>query len=680
MALQYDPKLKTAEGDQLIPAQQGEFGAYYERYYNQFVKLANPPAGYSPSAVSMAQQTEASPVGSRPELALGNQVAVGGIPPVQPISAPISQVTTPPATPAVPSTATPPPSSIPKQTSLVDIYNSRLDLQQAFPNALTPGSPTNQSLNDWWNTIGKTEYPGTSLVAPGTTGIQDPRTLATPGPTQPEIVPPTTPPPATVEEKPTETTKTQYEAQGNEIGKTTTTTGAPKEPESPLASIQAVFGQDWQPAPAFTSQLQAQGVYGAVRIAGQNEVYTLGPGGTLETVDSYVNKFGTSEQAGIVGEISVEQARQLGINVGDDGKPVPINENSDVTKYDFAEDPIKAYTQMYTDVLKASGVLSFKEEYEKLSNQLADKIAEIDSNPWLSEGLRQRRIQAENNKFETKLSLYRVLYEQGIQQANFITNGAYNAYADKTKIDAIALQNATQNAIDLAKLQGGTDMTTDMKEYALYIEQGGSGSLFDYQREVANFRRPSNNITIVGASGLTGAQLGQLNNIADNARLDKDFSLFPDVRGAYEQARQAYQQNNSAGDIVLMRTIAKITDPTSAVREEEFRTFQSAVGTLPRYGVQITSQLIGKGQLTQQGRNMLFSQVENIYKQRLAAYNSKADQYQAQADRIAPGEGVNFVPTYTAPEEAPLLNQSMVPPAPENQSFIDSARNFLFGF
>ena len=366
--------------------------------------------------------------------------------------------------------------------------------------------------------------------------------------------------------------------------------------------------------------------------------------------------------------------------MGDDGKPVPINENSDVTKYDFAEDPIKAYTQMYTDVLKASGVLSFKEEYEKLSNQLADKIAEIDSNPWLSEGLRQRRIQAENNKFETKLSLYRVLYEQGIQQANFITNGAYNAYADKTKIDAIALQNATQNAIDLAKLQGGTDMTTDMKEYALYIEQGGSGSLFDYQREVANFRRPSNNITIVGASGLTGAQLGQLNNIADNARLDKDFSLFPDVRGAYEQARQAYQQNNSAGDIVLMRTIAKITDPTSAVREEEFRTFQSAVGTLPRYGVQITSQLIGKGQLTQQGRNMLFSQVENIYKQRLAAYNSKADQYQAQADRIAPGEGVNFVPTYTAPEEAPLLNQSMVPPAPENQSFIDSARNFLFGF
>src|SRR3990167_6947493 len=51
----------------------------------------------------------------------------------------------------------------PKQTSLVDIYTSRLDLQKAFPNALTPGSPTNQALNDWWNTIGKTEYPGTSL-------------------------------------------------------------------------------------------------------------------------------------------------------------------------------------------------------------------------------------------------------------------------------------------------------------------------------------------------------------------------------------------------------------------------------------------------------------------------------------------------------------------------------------
>ena len=93
-------------------------------------------------------------------------------------------------------------------------------------------------------------------------------------------------------------------------------------PENSVKGIQSVFGASWQPSPAFTPALQAKGIYGAVRIQGTNEVYTLGPGGTKETAESYRQKFGTSEQKGIVGEITKEQAIKLGIT---DTKQTPID-------------------------------------------------------------------------------------------------------------------------------------------------------------------------------------------------------------------------------------------------------------------------------------------------------------------------------------------------------------------
>ena len=241
--------LKNAEGEELLPAQQGEFGAYYERFYNQFVKLANPPAGYSPSSVSIAQQTQPSPEGTRPELALGAQPGITQEVQAQPITQPevtpqtnavIAPVPIPNVQPSagipnagIPQTGiksaptstapvAPPvaPPATPKQTSLVDVYNSRLDLQKAFPDALTPGSPANQQLNDWWNTHGINEYPGTGLVAPGTAGIQDPKTLAASGPQAPET-----------------TTETQIDAQGVETGKTTTTIEAVQAPSNQTSLV-----------------------------------------------------------------------------------------------------------------------------------------------------------------------------------------------------------------------------------------------------------------------------------------------------------------------------------------------------------------------------------------------------------------------------------------------------------
>jgi len=80
-----------------------------------------------------------------------------------------------------------------------------------------------------------------------------------------------------------------------------------------LENIRKVFGQEWVPSPTFTPEMQKQGVYGAVRIAGTPSVYTIGSGGKELTADEYKQQFGTLSQQGIVGEVTEDQASKLGI-------------------------------------------------------------------------------------------------------------------------------------------------------------------------------------------------------------------------------------------------------------------------------------------------------------------------------------------------------------------------------
>jgi len=80
------------------------------------------------------------------------------------------------------------------------------------------------------------------------------------------------------------------------------------------SKIQKVFGTEWKPSPTFTPEIQSQGYYGAVRVAGTPEVYGLGAG-TPEhlSAEKYALLFGGANQTGIVGEITPQQAAALGI-------------------------------------------------------------------------------------------------------------------------------------------------------------------------------------------------------------------------------------------------------------------------------------------------------------------------------------------------------------------------------
>lgn len=131
-----------------------------------------------------------------------------------------------------------------------------------------------------------------------------------------------------------------------------------------------------------------------------------------------------------------------------------------------------------------------------------------------------------------------------------------------------------------------------------------------------------------------GDPLKNINTILDNVTKDPDISGFVTIRDSYGVAKQARQQNDSAGDIVLMRMVAKLTDPTTGVREEEFKTFRGAQGELNRIGVKVTSDMIGAGQLTPGGRQRLMNAVQGIYDRKLSRHRKAKSFYEQQARAV----------------------------------------------
>lgn len=94
---------------------------------------------------------------------------------------------------------------------------------------------------------------------------------------------------------------------------------------SSIKAVQGVFGPQWQPAPVFFERgLVKRGIVGAVRVPDSDKpwvVYLIGRGGRpVKDERDFEKLFGTRDQRGIVGLVSVSQAKRLGITAARSGR------------------------------------------------------------------------------------------------------------------------------------------------------------------------------------------------------------------------------------------------------------------------------------------------------------------------------------------------------------------------
>ena len=180
--------------------------------------------------------------------------------------------------------------------------------------------------------------------------------------------------------------------------------GKPEGLMTPIESIGAAFGDpNWQPSAAFTPELQAQGIFGAVKIG--DKVWTIGPDGEPMSPERYKQLFGQdiSDTTGIAGEVDIATAIKLGINVTSDTILDPVK-------------PIDPY-EMWT---------KFKEEGQEDVNKLRDKLFEATNSliEWMK-GFGETKAEA---KEEEKERLKMEEKSQAIADAQTAANDLQAAY------------------------------------------------------------------------------------------------------------------------------------------------------------------------------------------------------------------------------------------------------------
>lgn len=321
----------------------------------------------------------------------------------------------------------------------------------------------------------------------------------------------------------------------------------------------------------------------------------------------------------------------------------------------FATNPTQTVQDLLTQVMQAtalpdakSSMTDLAKQVEDLQNERDKKIDDINNDPFLSAGTKQQQVEKLNQTYDKRLlartnslKLLEDAYNSARQESQFAVSTAVNLFDRNRTFD----QGKLEFAVNQAEKRLETIKDMQKLNPAQYKEV--NGGLYDLGSN-SWVIEPSNPSTL---GGLSKDQRTYLNQIQDNARQDANIKEFPAIRASFETARSAVEKRSGTGDIVLMRMLAKITDPTTGVKEEEFRTFATAQSTLSQYGIQLTKQMWSGDRLTDAGRLALYQQAKDIYNQRLSAYQNSYDFFDKQAtDGGLPGGAV--MPSYVAPSKS----------------------------
>lgn len=341
--------------------------------------------------------------------------------------------------------------------------------------------------------------------------------------------------------------------------------------------------------------------------------------------------------------------------------------NEDMLGEQFLTDPIKAIGDITRQIFESMGmdqanslIEDISGELEDLENDRDDEIRESGDNPWLTEGVRLREKARIEQKYEDKINnrvnrlrLLEDTRNDARQQAQFALGTAISVYKmqqDQVQAYYDNAQRNFDNAVALQKLNQptGSDLTSEMQEYMFSVEQQGfNGSFLDYKMAVAAAgRAPSSG----GGGGLTPIQLlGFTNQVEDNFRANPAVQNFTQLTnfGVPSVIQELAQNPSSVNDTILMRTLAKITDPTTGVREGEYETFESATGAINRVFV-LPKTWVGKGRLTDLGRQQMGALVQRRFTAAQSEYQNQYNYYNNQTSQV----GATLPPPYQASQQS----------------------------
>ena len=304
-----------------------------------------------------------------------------------------------------------------------------------------------------------------------------------------------------------------------------------------------------------------------------------------------------------------------------------------LNQQDESVSPINRAIQGYRDVLESLGIPTVKDKMAEIEKQYADlqeqkrvEAAEIDDNPWLTEGVRQDRLASLDRKYADResnltmrLSQFKDIYDQGVEQAKYVSGMAVD---DQNAKDAL---NQRLAAMELEQVYSKADQTDDIEEYLLARQTGFKGDFVDYKLAVQGKAKPTSAgggvssiaqqvlkdptlLATLTPSARTDALIELANAGYDVSSVSKLYGgmteeqtqLYMKITGDYQSdsvvktvdqmaiagalADQVIANPNSAANqLTALYSLAKNLDPNSAVREGELdlqRSTSSLIGNI----------------------------------------------------------------------------------------------------
>ena len=369
----------------------------------------------------------------------------------------------------------------------------------------------------------------------------------------------------------------------------------------------------------------------------------FGPNGTLNNVQTVA-----TPRPGITTAEQFSQYSGKNVTVDELAGRLPDTTPTSDTVTAGAENPITSYREAVTSTRAATSAASSALAQFQLLD--AAEIKSIATNPDLTKALAARRISFINDP-QSEYWLQRMTLQNELNSATRneqIALENYNMLKPDlmySKVDNTGtLHNYYANPLnpkEVSEIQiGATGQFAEAKDKKVvwqhYDEATGIMSV-EYEDGVIERKQAGTPKAQTGdGSGFTPLQLlNSTNQIQDNYRQDASVKNFQSmVNSGIPQVVDSSTNNpGSLSDTLLMRALAKVTDPTTGVREGEYATFEDAQGALNKIFV-MPKAWIGKGRLTDIGRKAMISEIQSRFNASQAEYDSTYDYYSGQVGQF----------------------------------------------
>lgn len=267
--------------------------------------------------------------------------------------------------------------------------------------------------------------------------------------------------------------------------------------------IKGAFGAEWRPADIFRERgLTERGITGAVQLPGSPDIFTIGEKGKwIETPEEYEELFGTRETKGIVGQITPEQAKLLGVRpegvaelkagrIEEAGKKELYNlaqqagltweETMNLVSAQYPTDtteirdelgisdivgelfkkPDKTTQEIYQEAYQKSDLPDLKNKIKNIDDKIASKesdlvkaTGELNMNPWISQATRTGRLRilnelasADINNLNKQRNSYLDVYDKEIDELEGVMLRGEEQYKEQRILKAEQLNYLLEEA------------------------------------------------------------------------------------------------------------------------------------------------------------------------------------------------------------------------------------------